>query len=187
MLTAVNKTFAANGLNVFDVEQLPTHGGSLRVYAQRSDTGDYSQSERVNSLLSVEVESGIVREDFYRGFQQKTDQVKNDFLAFLIKAKVDGKLVAAYGAAAKGNTLINYAGVRPDLISFVIDRSPSKQNKYMPGSRIPILNEDKILECKPDYIIVLPWNLKKEIYAQLEFTREWNCKLVTAIPKLEVF
>ena len=186
-LTAVNKIFAANGLNVFDVEQLPTHGGSLRVYAQRSDTGDYSQSERVNSLLSVEVESGIVREDFYRGFQQKTDQVKNDFLAFLIKAKEDGKLVAAYGAAAKGNTLINYAGVRPDLISFVIDRSPSKQNKYMPGSRIPILNEDKILECKPDYIIVLPWNLKKEIYAQLEFTREWNCKLVTAIPKLEVF
>ena len=186
-LTAVNKIFAANGLNVFDVEQLPTHGGSLRVYAQRSDTGVYSQSKRVNSLLSVEEESGIFREDFYRGFQQKADQVKNDFLEFLIKAKGDGKLVAAYGAAAKGNTLMNYAGVRPDLISFVIDRSPSKQNKYMPGSRIPILNEDKILECKPHYIIVLPWNLKKEISAQLEFTREWNCKLVTAIPKLEVF
>lgn len=185
-LTAVNRIFSANGLSVFDVEQLPTHGGSLRVYAQRSDTRSYSPSDRVNSLLSIEAEAGIASEDFYLGFQQKTDQVKNDFLSFLIKAKEDGKSVAAYGAAAKGNTLMNYAGVRPDLIPFIVDRSHSKQNKYMPGSRIPILDEKTLLKVKPNFVVLLPWNLETELVEQLDYIREWGGQFVVAVPHLRV-
>ena len=122
----------------------------------------------------------------YAGFQEKTDQVKNAFLAFLLGAKRQGKRVAAYGAAAKGNTLMNYAGVRPDLVSFVADRNPAKQGKYMPGSRIPIVEESRLKEERPDYVVVLPWNLSEELAAQLAYVREWGGHLAVAVPEMRI-
>ncbi len=185
-LTAVNRIFAANGLSVFDVEEHPTHGGSLRVFAQRSDTGQQARSARVDELLQREAQAGMLGADYYTGFQARTDQVKNDFLAFLLEAKRQGKTVAAYGAAAKGNTLMNYAGIRPDLISFVVDRNPAKQGKYMPGSRIPIVDEPRLQQEKPDYVVILPWNLKAEVMLQLEYVRAWGGRFVTAVPELRI-
>jgi len=183
-LTAVRRIFERSGLAVFDVEELPTHGGSLRVYAQRSDTGQRESSDRVSKLLAAEVDAGVTRADFYAGFQPKADRVKNDLLSFLIAAKSAGKTVAAYGAAAKGNTLMNYAGIRPDLIEFVVDRNPAKQGKYMPGSRIPIVGEAQLTVVKPDYVVILPWNLKGEVIAQLEYARAWGCQFVVAVPSI---
>lgn len=185
-LTAVNRIFSANGLSVFDVEEHPTHGGSLRVFAQRSDTGQHPRSARVVELLQRETQAGMLTPDFYADFQNKTDQVKNDFLAFLLEAKRQGKTVAAYGAAAKGNTLMNYAGIRPDLISFVVDRNPAKQGKAMPGSRIPIADELRLQQEKPDYVVILPWNLKTEIMQQLDYIRTWGGCFVTAVPELRI-
>jgi len=185
-LTAVSRVFSANGLTVFDVEEHATHGGSLRVFAQRSDTGQEPRSAKVEELLQREAQAGMLRADYYAGFQAKTNQVKNDFLVFLLDAKRQGKTVAAYGAAAKGNTLMNYAGIRPDLISFVVDRNPAKQGKYMPGSRIPIVNEEKLQETRPDYVVILPWNLKAEVMKQLAYIQNWGGKFVMAVPKLEV-
>ncbi len=186
-LHTVRTVFAANGLSVFDAEKLPTHGGSLRVFAQRADTGERAATERLEELLGEEVSAGVLSSGFYTGFQAKADRVKDDFLAFLIEAKRAGKTVAAYGAAAKGNTLMNYAGVRPDLISFVVDLNPAKQGKFMPGSRIPIVDEDHILERKPDYIVIFPWNLSDEVIGQLDHVRGWGCEFVTAVPKLQSF
>lgn len=185
-LTAVNRIFTANGLTVFDVEEHPTHGGSLRVFAQRSDTGQHARSPRVDELLQHEALAGMLSDGYYTGFQTRTDQVKNDFLAFLLEAKREGKTVSAYGAAAKGNTLMNYAGIRPDLISFVVDRNPAKQGKYMPGSRIPIVDESRLRQENPDYVVILPWNLKAEVMKQLDYIRSWGGEYVTAVPHLEV-
>ena len=185
-LTAVARIFVGNGLTVFDVEELPTHGGSLRVYAQRSDTGKREVQESVSELAGAEADAGIARIDFYAGFQAKADRVKNHFLAFLVDARNFGKKVVAYGAAAKGSTLMNYSGVRPDLIHFVVDRNPSKQGKYMPGSRIPIVDETHLKQFLPDYVVILPWNLRNEIMEQLAYAREWGTKFVTAVPKLEI-
>lgn len=185
-LTAVNRIFAVNGLTVFDVEEHPTHGGSLRVFAQRSDTGQQLRSVRVAELLQREAQAGMLSADYYAGFQARTDQVKNDFLAFLLEAKRQGKTVAAYGAAAKGNTLMNYAGIRPDLISFVVDRNPAKQGKYMPGSRIPIVDEEKLKDAKPDYVVILPWNLRTEVMQQLDYISAWGGRFVTAVPALRI-
>lgn len=185
-LTVVNRIFGANGLTVFDVEEHPTHGGSLRVFAQCSDTGQQSLSIRVDDLLQRETQAGMLSADYYAGFQGKTDKVKDDFLAFLLEAKRQGKTVAAYGAAAKGNTLMNYAGIRPDLISFVVDRNPAKQGKYMPGSRISIVEEQRLKDVKPDYVVILPWNLREEVMAQLECIREWGGCFTVAVPKLDI-
>ncbi len=185
-LTAVNKIFAKNGLNIFDVEELPTHGGSLRVFAQRLDTGNRPVSARVKDILSGEADAGMETREFYTGFQQKADKVKDDFISFLINAKHSGKRVAAYGAAAKGNTLINYAGIRPDLISCVVDRNPAKQGKHLPGSRIPIVDESYIHSEKPDYVVILPWNLRSEVMVQLAYISEWEGRFVTAVPSLQV-
>jgi SAM-dependent methyltransferase len=185
-LSAVNRIFEHNGLNVFDVEELPTHGGSLRVFAQRSDLGTREKSGRVAELLAREVAAGITTSEYYAGFQSKADQVKNGFLAFLIAARSAGKKVAAYGAAAKGNTLLNYAGVRPDLLSYVADRNPAKQGKYLPGCRIPIVAESHVRERQPDYVVILPWNLHTEVTDQLAYIREWNGQFVTAVPTLRV-
>lgn len=185
-LTAVNRIFAANGLTVFDVEEHPTHGGSLRVFAQHSENGPHPRSVNVSRLLQSEEQAGILTTEYYADFQAKTEKVKDDFLAFLLEAKRQGKTVAAYGAAAKGNTLLNYAGIRPDLISFVVDRNPAKQGKYLPGSRIPIVDESRLKETKPDYIVILPWNLKPEVMQQLAYTKNWNGRFVIAVPKLEV-
>jgi SAM-dependent methyltransferase len=185
-LTAVDRIFAANGLTVFDVEQHPTHGGSLRVFAQRKDTGQRSRDAKVGKLLDCECQAGMTTARYYAGFQANTDRVKNDFLTFLLDAKRQGQSVAAYGAAAKGNTLMNYAGVRPDLIALVADRNPAKQGKYMPGSRIPIVDEIQLKNSKPDYVVVLPWNLKAEVTHQLAYIRAWGGKFVTAVPQLEM-
>ena len=185
-LAAVNSIFTANGLRVFDVQEQPTHGGSLRVFAQRSDTGQHLPNARVDLLLQREEQVGVLTADYYAGFQAKTNKVKNDFLSFLLEASRHGKSVAGYGAAAKGNTLMNYAGVRPDLLGYVVDRNPAKQGKYMPGSRIPIVDERYLKETKPDYVVILPWNLRLEVMTQLEYIRAWGGQFVTAIPELRI-
>ena len=186
-LTAVQTLLAANGLTVFDVEELPTHGGSLRVYAARSDGMHREATTRLVQVLAAEKVSGMERVDYYAGFQARADRVKNDLLAFLIDCKRNAKRVGAYGAAAKGNTLLNYAGVRPDLLPWVVDRNPAKQGKYLPGSRIPIVAEDRIREEQPDYVLVLPWNLQEELREQLGYIRDWGGRLVVGIPALTIF
>jgi len=183
-LGAVTRIFRSNGLDVFDVEEHPTHGGSLRVFAQRSDISGRAQQPRVAELLRTEADAGMLAPDFYAGFQAVADQVRCDFLAFLLQARAKHQSVAAYGAAAKGNTLMNYAGVRPDLISFVVDRNPAKQGKYMPGSRIAIVAEDRLSQARPDYVVILPWNLEAELIKQLGYIRSWGGRFVTAVPKL---
>lgn len=185
-LTAVDTIFSQNGLSVFDVQEHPTHGGSLRVCAQRSDTGEHIRTESVDRILEEEAAAGMKDAAYYGSFQAVTEQVKDDLLGFLLDAKRQGKSVAAYGAAAKGNTMMNFAGIRNDLIAYVVDRSPSKQNKFMPGSRIPIVEESMIGETKPDYIVILPWNIKKELMEQLDYVKAWGGQFVTAIPNLVV-
>ena len=184
-LTAVQHIFAANSLTVFDVQELPTHGGSLRVFAQRTDTGLQVISDQVRLLLQKEERAGMRTAEFYKGFQELAEKVKDDFVAFLIDAKRQGKTVGAYGAAAKGNTLMNFAGIRPDLVHFVVDKSPAKQGKFMPGSRIPIVGEECLRKECPDYVVILPWNLREEIMQQLPYVQEWGGRFVTAVPALE--
>ena len=185
-LTAVDTIFRENGLTVFDVEELPTHGGSLRVYAQRADTGPHAVVPRVSGILEREKLSGLRESAIYAGFQGKTDRIKNEFLGFLLDAHRNHQSVAAYGAAAKGNTLMNYAGVRPDLISFVADRNPAKQGKFTPGGRIPIVAEALLMAARPDFVVILPWNIKDEVMAQLSYVRDWGGKFVTAVPELRI-
>ena len=185
-LTAVRTIFAAQGLDIFDVETHPTHGGSLRVFAQRGDTRPQPISARVHELLQCEERTGVTSRAYYAGFQDRAEKIKNDFLGFLLEAWHEKKSVAAYGAAAKGNTLMNYAGIRRDLLSFVVDRNPAKQSKYMPGSRIPIVDEQWLREARPDYVVILPWNLTSEITAQLDYVRLWGGKFVTAVPELQI-
>ena len=179
--------FAKNGLQVFDVEKLGTHGGSLRVFAQRSDTGSHSIEPSVEKLLSEEACAGMHSLDFYGGFQEHAEKVKNDFLKFLLDKKKEGKLVVGYGAAAKGNTLLNFAGVKSDLIKYVVDRSPHKQGKFMPGSRIPIVSEDRLTSDRPDFVVIFPWNLNAEISDQLKILSSSGTEFVTAVPHLRVF
>lgn len=179
---AVRRIFAANGLTVFDVEEVPTHGGSLRIYAQRSDVGQFAVEMRVGDFLLKEERAGMHTAAYYAGFQEKANKFKDNFLAFLLDAKRQGKKVAAYGAAAKGNTLINYAGIRSDLISFVVDRNPAKQGKFLPGSHIPITDETHLKAVRPDYLIILPWNLRAELTQQLYYVKEWGGCLVNLFP-----
>jgi len=183
-LTAVQTIFDANGLSVFDVEELSTHGGSLRVYAQRSELGKHKTSAAVISLKEKENKLGMSDINFYHGFQNKIERVKIDFLSFLIEAKRNGKEVVGYGAAAKGNTMMNFGGIRQDLISYVVDKNPAKKGKYMPGSRVPIVDIDHLLLTKPDYVVIFPWNLKDEAIQQLEFIQDWGGKFIISTPKL---
>lgn len=185
-LTHVVRIFKHNGLEVFDVEELETHGGSLRVFAQKLGSAAHAVTERVRALLQKEEAAGMTKVEYYSGFQSKANLVKNELLMFLLEADRSGKKVIAYGAAAKGNTLINYAGIRPNLIPFVVDLNPAKQGKYMPGSRIPIVAEAIIRREKPEYILILPWNIRAEVMAQLAYIREWGGRFVTAVPELEV-
>ncbi len=185
-LTVVEHIFALNGLSVFDVEELPTHGGSLRIFAQRSDSSTHAVTRNVAQLLKTEADAGMAAATFYCGFQTRAEKVKDDLLAFLIEAKHQGLKVAAYGAAAKGNTLLNFAGVRPDLLLYVVDRNPAKQGKFMPGSRIPIVDEAHLKVPQPDRILILPWNLRLEVMAQLAYVRHWGGQFVTAVPALAV-
>ena len=183
--TVVN-IFAKNGLSVFDVEEIGTHGGSLRVFAQCSDTGSHLVSTRVDDLLSRESLAGMSSISFYQGFQEHAEKVKNDFLRFLIEKKGEGKLVVGYGAAAKGNTLLNFAGVRSDLIRYVVDRSPHKQNKFMPGSRIPIVSEERLSVDEPDFVVIFPWNISDEVKTQLNHLTKSGTKFVVAVPSLQI-
>lgn len=181
----VQRILAHHGLRVLDVEELPTHGGSLRLWVCH-DGAAHRETPAVAGLLAKETTAGMLDMAFYRGFQHVTDTVKNDFLAFLLDCKRSGKQVVGYGAAAKGNTLLNYAGVRPDLLGYVVDASPHKQGRYLPGSRIPVVAETKLRETRPDYVVILPWNLRGEISEQLDYIREWGGKFVTATPQLQV-
>ncbi|RSZ44347.1 MULTISPECIES: class I SAM-dependent methyltransferase [unclassified Variovorax] len=185
-LSAVHRLFEANGLCVFDVEELATHGGSLRVFAQRRDTGERAVEATVARLLAVELDAGLTTPAYYEGFQSRADDVRDGIVTFLIEARRAGKRVGAYGAAAKGNTLLNYAGIRPGLLPWVVDRNPAKQGQYMPGSRIPIVDEARLQREKPDYVLILPWNLKAEVMSQLAYIREWGGQFVCAVPGLEV-
>lgn len=173
-LTSVITIFKKNGLQVFDVEELVTHGGSLRVYAQRVGKGHHPITERFLSLLDKERKADIASLHFYSGFQQTAEVIKLSLLEFLIQAKRENKKVIAYGAAAKGNTMLNYAGIRSDLVSYVVDKNPAKQGKCMPGSRIPILSEEALRLDQPEYVLVLPWNLYEEIVDQLAYVRDWG-------------
>ena len=184
-LHTVQRIFAAHGLRIWDVEELPTHGGSLRLWTSREGSS-HQQTPAVAALLAREATAGMAEMDYYRGFQPLADSIKNDFLAFLLDCKRDGKRVAGYGAAAKGNTLLNYAGVKPDLLPFVVDVSPHKQGLYLPGSHIPVVLETRIRDWKPDFVVILPWNLRQEVTGQLDYIREWGGRFVTAVPSLEI-
>ena len=185
-LTALEKIFRHNELAMFDVEELPTHGGSLRVFTQRAASGSHAVTDRIAQLLARESAAGLSSAAGYSGFQSRAERVKDDLLALLIEAKRQGKRVAAYGAAAKGNTLLNFAGIRRDFIAYVVDLNPAKQGKYMPGSRIPIVDEARLLADPPDYVVILPWNLKPEVMSQLRLAG-FGGRFVTAIPALEIF
>jgi SAM-dependent methyltransferase len=185
-LTAVEAVFRSGGLSVFDVEELSTHGGSLRVFAQRFETGRRHRHLRVDQLLRIEEGEGIRDLSFYQGLQKSADQAKEQFLDFLCEAKRRGKTVAAYGAAAKGNTLLNFANIGKCLIQFVVDKNPAKQGKCLPGSWIPIVAECRLKEAAPDYVVVFPWNLVDEVMEQLAYVRTWNSQFVTAIPGLRI-
>lgn len=185
-LTTVQKIFASHGLQVFHVEELSTHGGSLRVFACREERPRAASSE-VKDVLDREKAAGLTDFSGYRRLASASLNIKLDLLEFLISARRENKKVCGYGAAAKGNTLLNYAGVRHDLIEAVADRNPHKQGKYLPGSRIPVLSPEKMLEQRPDYVLILPWNLKEEVMAQLAPIREWGGRFVTAIPELRVW
>ncbi len=185
-LTALLSVFKQCDMEIFDVEELSTHGGSLRLYCQSNDTGIHPISESVGALASKEKQAGLTSEAYYSGFQGRAEKVKNEFLEFLLDAKKRGKKVIGYGAAAKGNTLLNFAGVKPDLIPFVVDQNPAKQGKFLPGSRIPILDETWIEKEKPDYIVIFPWNLSNELKEQLKYVRAWDGQFVTAIPEIKI-
>ena len=183
-LTAVEKIFKSNGLRIFDVEKINTHGGSLRVFAERQDSSHKKcQSKMVSELINREKSDGYLSERTYTKLQGAAEKAKDDLLKFLINAKEKDKSVYAYGAAAKGNTFINFSGIRSDLISAVADNNPNKQGKFMPGSRIPIVSKEVLASNKPDYVVILPWNLKEEIISDLNYMREWGCRFVVGIPK----
>ena len=181
----VRQIFSKRGLIIFDVEELPTHGGSLRIYARHDNDESKIVTPNVAGLLEEESARGMLKLNYYLNFQKKADKVKYALLSFLLEQKKRGKKVAAYGAAAKGNTLLNYAGVKPDLIPFVCDAAPSKQGKFMPGSHIPILPPFALDEHQPDWVVILPWNIKSEIFEQLKYIKEWGGQFVTCVPNLE--
>jgi SAM-dependent methyltransferase len=183
-LTSVHRIFAHNGLQVFDVEELPTHGGSLRVHAQRSDSGRQPVAVAVGALLAREQGAGMKTAGFYAGFQGEAVRIKHGLLTFLLETRRQGLKVGAYGAAAKGSTLLNFAGVRPDLLPYVVDLNPAKQGKYMPGSRIHIVDEAHLRQDRPDRVLILPWNLREELMVQLAYVRQWGGQLVVAVPEI---
>lgn len=183
----VNKVFAHHGLTIFDVEELLIHGGSLRVYARHTGAEAKPVSSRVTRLLEREDNAGLTSLGPYLTFTEQVKTTKRDLLRFLINAKEDGKSIVAYSAPAKGNTLLNYCGIRSDFIDYVVDRSPYKQGRFLPGTHIPIYHPGKINETKPDYLLLLAWNLRDEIMSQMKHVREWRCSFVTPIPKVRIY
>ncbi len=185
--TTVKKIFESHALEMFDVEEQSTHGGSLRIFARHKKDSSKTISKRVEEMLAKEEKAGINKIEYYQNFQARVDKIKYSLLEFLLEKKQASKKVIGYGAAAKGNTLLNYAGVKgDDLIRFVVDAAPSKQGKYLPGSHIPVYSEEQIRSFRPDYIIILPWNLQEEIIQQLSYTAEWGCEFVVFIPKMKI-
>ncbi len=182
----VKQIFESQGLELFDVDEIPTHGGSLRIYAKHMEDGSKPVSEKVAVLLKKEEDKGLKTLGYYDNFQQKAFKVKIDLVDFLLKQKRAGKKVAAYGAAAKGNTLLNYCGIKHDLVDFVVDANPHKQDKFLPASHIPVVNEQFLKDAKPDFVIILPWNLKDEITVQLNYIKEWGGQFVIPIPELQI-
>ena len=183
----VERIFAAHGLTLFDVEELSTHGGSLRIYARHVEDTSKSVGSRVTKLRSYEKAAGFTRLDHYFSLAEKVRETKCKLLDFLIKAKLEGKSIAGYGAPGKGNTLLNYCGIRSDFLDYTVDRSTYKQGKFLPGTHISIFHPDKIKETKPDYVLILPWNLKDEIMQQLAYIRDWGAQFVVPIPEVRVY
>lgn len=184
--TTVKRIFETHKLEMFHVEELSTHGGSIRIFAKHKESVAQLVRDSVAAMVAKEKEFGLTDISFYRGFDKKVAKVKFDFLEFLIKCRHEGKKIAAYGAAAKGNTMLNFCGIKNDIIEYVVDGAPSKQNKFMPGSHIPVVHEKMIRETKPDYVVILPWNLRDEISKQLSYISEWGGQFVVAIPELKI-
>jgi 2-polyprenyl-3-methyl-5-hydroxy-6-metoxy-1,4-benzoquinol methylase len=184
--TTAERVLAAHGLTVFDVEELPTHGGSLRIFARHTEDASRSVEARVRDLRSREAAAGLMRLEGYAQFADAVKETKRALLSFLIEAKNSGKAVVGYGAPGKGNTLLNYCGVRTDLVDYTVDRNPYKQGKFLPGTHIPIHHPDRIQETRPDYVLILPWNLQNEIKQQLAFIREWGGRFVVPIPRVQI-
>ena len=181
------KIFLKHGLKLYDVEELPTHGGSLRLYAGHLDDRSKNVSPAVVELRKREFDLGFENLGTYFDFDEKVKETKRQILDFLIKAKRSGKTIVGYGAPGKGNTLLNYCGIRTDFIDYTVDRNPYKQGKYLPGTRIPILPPERIQETRPDYLFVLPWNLKEEIMEQMDFVRSWGCRFAVPIPEMKLY
>jgi SAM-dependent methyltransferase len=186
-LLTVENIFAAHGLTLFDVDEIPTHGGSLRIYARHSLNTSEPVGRRVTELREREERAGFTCLDHYFSFAEKVKETKRKLLEFLIQVKRDGFTVAGYGAPGKGNTLLNYCAIRADFLDYTVDRSPHKQGKFLPGTHIPIFHPEKIRESRPNYILILPWNLKDEIMEQLAYAREWGAKFVVPIPEVKVY
>jgi SAM-dependent methyltransferase len=185
-LLTVEKVFGAHGLELFDVEELPTHGGSLRIFAQHRDSSIHPVSPRLSELRTREIDAGFADIGRYTAFEERAVETKRKLLRFLIEAVRSGKRVVAYGAPAKGNTLLNYCGIRSDMIEYTVDRNPYKQGRFLPGTRVPIHAPERIAETKPDYILILPWNLADEIVEQLAFARAWGAQFVVPIPEVKI-
>lgn len=186
-LYTVSKIFNFHALEIFDVEEVETHGGSLRVFIKHKNDLSKIINPSVDNLIKKEISYGLNSLDIYQNFQNRVEIVKNKFLSFLTNAYLDGKVVLAYGAAAKGNTLLNFSGIRKDLINYVVDKSPHKIGKFLPGVHIPVVSEEFLLSVKPDYVVILPWNLKEEIAEQLHYIRNWGGKFVVSVPEIQVF
>jgi SAM-dependent methyltransferase len=182
----VERVFAHHGLTLFDVEELPTHGGSLRIYARHAERDTPAVGERVQALRKREIDGGFLTLDRYRGFDEQVRETKRKLLAFLIESKRQNKTIAGYGAAGKGNTLLNYCGIRTDFLDFIVDANPYKQGKYTPGARIPIRPPEALREARPDYVMILPWNLKDEISRSAAYVREWGGRFFVPIPEVRV-
>jgi C-methyltransferase-like protein/putative zinc binding protein/methyltransferase family protein len=186
-LWTTEKIFEAHGLVLFDVEELPTHGGSLRIYGRHADDNSKPVTERLKQLRFKESVEGVNRLESYSGFSERVKETKRKLLDFLIGARREGKTIAGYGAPGKGNTLLNYCGIRTDFLDYTVDRNPHKHGKFLPGTHIPIFAPDRIRETRPDYLFILPWNLKDEIIQQNAFIREWGGRFVVPIPQVQVF
>jgi SAM-dependent methyltransferase len=185
-LLSVENCFEMLGLKVFDVEHLATHGGSLRVYGTHAEAAGKPTSDAVRALRELEEQAGMKQLDYYATFEQKARHTKHALLEFLIRAKREGKSIAGYGAPGKGNTLLNYCGIRTDFLDYTVDRNPYKQGRYLPGTHIPIFHPDRIRQTRPDYVLILPWNLKEEIMNQLSYIREWGGRFIVPIPEVSV-
>jgi SAM-dependent methyltransferase len=186
-LIVTERVFAAHGLTIFDVEELSTHGGSLRIYARHAEEPDRLVLQSVEKLRRKEMDAGYGKIETYLGFGKRVAETKRKLLDFLITARGQGKHIAGYGAPGKGNTLLNYCGIRTDFVDYTVDRNPYKQGQFLPGTHIPIFPPERLAETRPDYILILPWNLKDEVMAQLAYARDWGAQFVVPIPEVEVY